>query len=213
MGATTLTSITESQIKALGLTPDVEIAVVKIVEEALAEKEKKGRVDPIYFTRFWAQYPSREGPNPKAPAKLKFDRAVICGADPERIISAAIQYAKTVAMQTDRRFITQAVTWLNQRRYEDYEAPSPQHEEYKPLSDAPVEPAWAQARLLVAGELGGDVFRSWIDSLDLVEIAIPRVTLSAPTRFLKSYIEGHYMPALMRAFQPQGIQEVRLVVA
>lgn len=71
------------------------------------------------FDRFWTVYPKRIGQNPKHPASLKFLRAVKQGADPEAIIASARRYAIECSGIEDRTFVTQAVTWLNQRRWED----------------------------------------------------------------------------------------------
>jgi len=66
----------------------------------------------------------------QTPAKRKFIGAVRSGADPSAIISAAESYASEEAAK-DRvgtPYIAQAVTWLNQRRWEDFapgESPSP----------------------------------------------------------------------------------------
>jgi hypothetical protein len=70
------------------------------------------------FERFWLAYPRRKGSNPKHPARLKFSRAVKSGVDPEAIISGAKNYAQEACPGTE--FICMAVTWLNQRRWEDY---------------------------------------------------------------------------------------------
>lgn len=75
------------------------------------------------FERFWTAYPDREGGNPKHPAALKFLGLVRAGVDPEAIIAGAVAYARSVAGQ-DPRFVAQAVTWLNQRRWQDHHSPA-----------------------------------------------------------------------------------------
>ncbi|MBK3776315.1 DUF1376 domain-containing protein [Azospirillum brasilense] len=76
------------------------------------------------FEEFWAAYPSR-GPaaNPKKPARQKFERAVKSGADPADLIQAARRYADQMrAAGKDRtEFVAQAVTFLNQERWEQQE--------------------------------------------------------------------------------------------
>lgn len=71
------------------------------------------------FAEFWLAYPRREGPNPRKPAKLVFDRLVAKGADPDRLIAAA--QALAVENPTPTRFIPQAMTWLGQERFGDVE--------------------------------------------------------------------------------------------
>lgn len=78
--------------------------------------------------RFWKAYPSRgDAANPKAPALEKFDRAVKAGADPEEVIAAAARYAEIErrAGRAGTEKVAQAVTWLNQRRWQDYAAALP----------------------------------------------------------------------------------------
>lgn len=71
-----------------------------------------------FFEKFWSAYPRREGSNPKQPALKAFNREVSAGADPEAIIGGARRYA-TDQTGKDPRFVAQALTWLNQRRWED----------------------------------------------------------------------------------------------
>jgi len=81
------------------------------------------------FEKFWKAYPHRGlAADPKAPARDKFDRAVKGGADPSAIIAAAVRYAdiERTAGRAGTEKVAQAVTWLNQRRWDDYaeEVPS-----------------------------------------------------------------------------------------
>jgi hypothetical protein len=78
------------------------------------------------FERFWRAYPSRAPYfNPKKPALQKFEVAARRGADPDNIVRAAGAYAAAVrATATDPRFVAQAVTWLNQERWADQQAPA-----------------------------------------------------------------------------------------
>lgn len=75
------------------------------------------------FNRFWQEYPRRDGPNPKKPARAKFEAAVKRGANPEEIIRGVRQMAQRNAdkPEADRRFIPHAVTWLSQERWQDVE--------------------------------------------------------------------------------------------
>lgn len=87
------------------------------------------------FARFWRAYPRRDGQNPKQPAALKFQGHVRRGTDPEAIIAGAMAYAASVAGE-DPRFTAQAVTWLNQRRWEDQHHRSPPHVRLDPVQAA-----------------------------------------------------------------------------
>jgi len=79
----------------------------------------------IHFAKFWHKYPSRHPhSNPKKPAKQKFEAALKRGVPVEVIIRGAENYAAYVARETDdARFIAQAVTWLNQERWTEYQKP------------------------------------------------------------------------------------------
>jgi hypothetical protein len=74
------------------------------------------------FENFWRVYPRRDGANPKAPARKKFFAVVKSGTDPAGIISAASRYSAEAKakQQVGTPYVAQAVTWLNQQRWEDY---------------------------------------------------------------------------------------------
>jgi hypothetical protein len=85
------------------------------------------------FEHFWQVYPSRgRHANPKKPAQQSFSTAIKRGADPADIVAGAEAYAAIVQAVGigDPRFIPQAVTWLNQERWNDQPPP------------APAEPPW-----------------------------------------------------------------------
>lgn len=73
------------------------------------------------FEEFWRAYPKREGPNPKHTALKSFERAVSSGADPQAIIAGAKEFARREHKIVGSAFVPQAVTWINQKRWGDYE--------------------------------------------------------------------------------------------
>jgi hypothetical protein len=80
------------------------------------------------FETFWHVYPSRGGhSNPKEPARKKFEAATRRGVNPTIIIRGAENYRTLIERgETNPRFVAQAVTWLSQERWNDYqEAPEP----------------------------------------------------------------------------------------
>lgn len=94
--------------------------------EAACEREHLGDGANSEFEDFWRAYPHRGAhPDPKKPARQKFEAAVERGVDPTAIISGAERYrAHVEANGTDGRYVAQAVTWLNQERWNDHsEAP------------------------------------------------------------------------------------------
>lgn len=80
------------------------------------------RPSESHFLEFWKAYPRRDGSNPRAPAEKKFAAIVKSGTDPTEIIAAAGRYAAEMRAKCQERtpFVTQAMTWLSQRRWGDY---------------------------------------------------------------------------------------------
>lgn len=111
--------------------PPKEIYIPKkdsIDEEGKKEEKKKERtlvasaIIELFETRFWASFPKREGSNPKSPARKSFSAAVKNGHDPEKIIGGASRFrdsARSTGIE-GTKYVPQAVTWLNQARWEDY---------------------------------------------------------------------------------------------
>lgn len=95
--------------------------------EARGKKERTSlrSGDPV-FEKFWSTYPRRKGANPSKPAQDRFLAAVRSGADPDAIIAAAARYASELSAQgkIGTEFVAQAATWLNQRRWQDYDQPT-----------------------------------------------------------------------------------------
>ncbi len=58
---------------------------------------------------------------------------------------------------------------------------------------------WRRAAERLRATLGADVFNSWFGSLQLEEVVAGRARLSVSTRFLKSWIEGHYLEKVLSA--------------
>jgi hypothetical protein len=73
---------------------------------------------------------------------------------------------------------------------------------------------WRAVKIRLVECFGMDVVQSWFEKLAVDESKSGEVTLSAPTRFLKSWIEEHYRHALLEAWQAEdsAIQIVRLTV-
>lgn len=71
----------------------------------------------LEFDEFWAAYPKRPN-NPKTTAKKKYVKIRKQNVSHETIVNAAKKYAAMRAGE-DPKFTAQAVTWLNQWRFED----------------------------------------------------------------------------------------------
>jgi hypothetical protein len=78
------------------------------------------------FERFKKAFPRRDGANPWQPAEKKFNALVKTGVDPEAMIRAAAELAREEGTRGNigTKFIPQAITWLNQQRFQDYAAVS-----------------------------------------------------------------------------------------
>jgi hypothetical protein len=104
------------------------------------------------FEEFWEVYPRRDGANPKAPARKKFDTIVKSGVDPNEIVAAAGRYAAEARSkgQEQTQFVAQAMTWLNQQRWGDYpekqEQPEAISNMFRIELDTPQWDAWRKYR-------------------------------------------------------------------
>jgi hypothetical protein len=80
-----------------------------------------------WFEKFRSAYPKREGANPRKPAWERWVRLMKLGHDPTAIIAGAAAYKTEIERQNKNNtsFVCQAVTWLNQCRWQDYAASQP----------------------------------------------------------------------------------------
>jgi hypothetical protein len=76
------------------------------------------------FLEFWKAYPKRQGSNPRKPAFEKWQRLVKSGIDPGKITAAVKAGAGFDGKKVGTEFIPQAIKWLNDQRFDDYEPPS-----------------------------------------------------------------------------------------
>lgn len=73
------------------------------------------------YGNFWLLYPKSKDPEKTLE---QWTAAVLAGADPKQITTAAVAYAREMAGQ-DFQFIKLSANWLRDRRYEDKYAPEP----------------------------------------------------------------------------------------
>ncbi len=57
---------------------------------------------------------------------------------------------------------------------------------------------WSKVAARLKAELGDDLFNSWFARMDCEELSLGQLTVSVPTRFLKSWIENHYVNKLRK---------------
>lgn len=147
------------------------------------------------FERFWKAYPYR-AENPKAPARVVFDRLLKEGVCPEALIAAAGRYAAFVAGEKIKSiFIPHARKWLNQRYFEDYmtdpDAPASAQAASGPSPDHPLAPLFDR--------IGAASWASYIAPL-VIEPSDAGAEIAAPTRFALDRVRdtwGRDMEALL----------------
>ncbi|GGK52084.1 chromosomal replication initiator protein DnaA [Salinarimonas ramus] len=83
------------------------------------------------------------------------------------------------------------------------------------LSDENVaKETWARVRRRLRAELGEDVFTSWFARLELDTLGDGCARLTVPTRFLKSWIEAHYLDRVLDIYRAEerGVERIALFV-
>lgn len=73
--------------------------------------------------------------------------------------------------------------------------------------------AWARTRERLRGAIGADAFAAFAASLALDRIDGTTVHLTVATRFLRRWVEAHYVGALRTAFAAENVAVERVVVA
>ncbi len=67
-----------------------------------------------------------------------------------------------------------------------------------PLTIVDLKNQWQRVSARLKAELGDDLFNSWFARMDAEELVGGQLTVSVPTRFLKSWIENHYVAKLRK---------------
>ena len=97
---------------------DAPLPSPKEVSKTLMSELEKANIQ--HFEAFWKLYPSRgKHSNPKHPAMRKYLEAIKTTSF-EEINKGAENYALSVKGE-EQRFVAQAATWLNQKRWGDYQ--------------------------------------------------------------------------------------------
>src|SRR5208283_952256 len=77
----------------------------------------------------------------------------------------------------------------------------------------PTAAGWRRCCERLRAELGEDVFNSWFGRLELESLAGGQARLSVPTRFLKSWIDTHYVGHITTALTGELGPIARIVVS
>ncbi|WP_407518936.1 chromosomal replication initiator protein DnaA [Methylobacterium oryzisoli] len=74
--------------------------------------------------------------------------------------------------------------------------------------------AWQRVKRRLRAELGEDIFASWFARLELQDVTGDVARLTVPTRFLKSWIESHYLDRVLANFrsEAEGIESIEVGV-
>jgi chromosomal replication initiator protein len=81
--------------------------------------------------------------------------------------------------------------------------------EEKPMT-TPDQERWQKVKERLRAEVGEDVFQSWFKSMELDGLDGVTARLSVPTRFLKSWIQSHYIERVLACWQ-QEVAEIQKV--
>ncbi len=80
------------------------------------------------------------------------------------------------------------------------------------LNRAERDQAWERVLRRLRAELGEDVYSSWFPRLELVAVSDGVAQLTVPTRFLKSWIQSHYIDKVraLAAAEIEGVRDITL---
>src|SRR5215471_12116720 len=73
---------------------------------------------------------------------------------------------------------------------------------------------WSRVRRRLRAEVGDDIFSSWFARMDLEGVQGDAVRFSVPTRFLKSWIQAHYVDRVLTCWQAEqfSVRRIDLLV-
>jgi len=84
-----------------------------------------------------------------------------------------------------------------------YGDPDPDRADHSGSGGPPLSEAWGRCCARLRAEVGDDIFNSWFGRLALVSVGSGQARLSVPTRFLKSWIDTHYVGHISTALNAE----------
>ena len=84
-----------------------------------------------------------------------------------------------------------------------YDEPDPNRVDQGGSGGPPLNEAWRRCCARMRAEVGEDIFSSWFGRLVLVSVGSGQARLSVPTRFLKSWIDAHYLGHISAALNAE----------
>src|SRR5271166_5287468 len=73
--------------------------------------------------------------------------------------------------------------------------------------------SWRRCCERLRAELGEDIFNSWFGRIELEAVSGGQARLSVPTRFLKSWIDTHYLGHITAALEAEVGSLARIVIS
>ena len=82
------------------------------------------------------------------------------------------------------------------------------------LTNSSEKERWGRVKVRLRAEVGDDVYSSWFARMDLDAIEGEGVRLSVPTRFLKSWIQAHYIEKVLACWKAEdpALRRIELTV-
>ena len=79
---------------------------------------------------------------------------------------------------------------------------------------SPDQERWLKVKERLRADVGEDIFQSWFARMDLERAEDQTAYLSVPTRFLKSWIQSHYMDRVLNCWQSEhpDVQKIEVSV-
>lgn len=71
---------------------------------------------------------------------------------------------------------------------------------------------WGRVKRRLKAEFGEDVYSSWFTRIELLELDEQTIRLTVPTRFLRSWIEAHYVDRMRLLFCAEGVEVGRIAI-
>jgi chromosomal replication initiator protein len=93
-----------------------------------------------------------------------------------------------------------------------YDEPDPDRVDQGKSGGPPLNEAWRRCCARLRAEVGEDIFNSWFGRLALVSVGSGQARLSVPTRFLKSWIDTHYLGRISAVLSAEVGQVAQILV-
>jgi chromosomal replication initiator protein len=109
---------------------------------------------------------------------------------------------------------SEAVSGIPSQRRRQMAEPTIDDEGDVPAASNADQECWARVKKRLRAEVGEDIFSSWFARMDLAGVDLDVVRFSVPTRFLKSWIQGHYLDRVLACWQSErsSVQRIDLMV-